>query len=173
MKQNYLRVGQVVRAHGVRGDVKLIPLTDDPARFRAIKTAYLETTAGAYAPVAVSDARIAPEAVLLHIEGVDTVEQAEALKNRYLCVSREDAVKLKKDTYFVVDLIGCDTFDTNGKAYGKLTDVLETGANDVYEINGGTLLVPALKKVLHEVDVEHGRIVFEADVLEEVGCFAD
>ena len=173
MKQNYLRVGQIVRAHGVRGDVKLLPLTDDPARFRAMKTAYLETTAGAYAPVAVSDARIAPDAVLLHIEGVDTVEQAEALKNRYLCASREDAVKLKKDTYFVVDLIGCDTFDTNGKAYGKLTDVLETGANDVYEINGGTLLVPALKKVLHEVDVEHGRIVFEADVLEEVGCFAD
>ena len=78
MKQNYLRVGQIVRAHGVRGDVKLIPLTDDPARFRAIQTAYLETTAGAYAPVAVSDARIAPDAVLLHIEGVDTVEQAEA-----------------------------------------------------------------------------------------------
>lgn len=173
MKQNYLRVGQIVRAHGVRGDVKLLPLTDDPARFRAIKTAYLETTAGAYAPVAVIDARIAPDAVLLHIEGVDTVEQAEALKNRYLCVDRENAVKLQKDTYFVADLIGCDTVDTNGKAYGKLTDVLETGAVDVYEINGGTLLVPALKKVLHEVDVEHGRIVFEADVLEEVGCFAD
>ena len=111
--------------------------------------------------------------MLLHIEGVDTVEQAEALKNRYLCVDRENAVKLQKDTYFVADLIGCDTVDTNGKAYGKLTDVLETGAIDVYEINGGTLLVPALKKVLHEVDVEHGRIVFEADVLEEVGCFAD
>ena len=173
MKQNYLRVGQIVRAHGVRGDVKLIPLTDDPARFRALKTAYLETTAGAYAPVAVSDARIAPDAVLLHIDGVDTVEQAEALKSRYLCVDRENAVRLQKDSYFVVDLIGCDTFDTNGKAYGKLTDVLETGANDVYEIDGGTLLVPALKKVLREVDVEHGRIVFDADVLEEVGCFAD
>ena len=173
MRNDYLRVGQIVRAHGVHGDVKIIPLTDDPARFRQLKTAYLETTAGAYAPVAVSDARIAPDAVLLHIDGVDTVEQAEALKNRYLCVNRENAVKLKKDTYFVVDLIGCDTFDTNGKAYGKLTDVLETGANDVYEIDGGTLLVPALKKVLCEVDVERGRIVFDAKVLEEVGCFAD
>ena len=173
MKNEYLRVGQIVRAHGVRGDVKLIPLTDDPARFRAIKTAYLETTAGAYAPVAVSDARLLPDAVLLHIEGTDTVEQAEALKSRYLCVNRENAVKLKKDTYFVVDLIGCETFDTNGKRYGKLTDVLETGAIDVYEMDNGKLLVPALKKVLHEVDIEHGRIVFNADVLEEVGCFAD
>ena len=101
------------------------------------------------------------------------MERAETLKNVYLCVSRDNAVKLRKDTYFIVDLIGCETFDTNGKAYGKLTDVLETGAHDVYEIDGGKLLVPALKKLLREVDVENGRIVFDADVLEEVGCFAD
>jgi len=173
LKTEYLRVGQIVRAHGVHGDVKVIPLTDDPARFRAMKTAYLETTAGAYAPVAVTGVRFLPDAVVLHVEGSDTVEQAETMKNRYLCVTRDHAVKLRKDTYFVVDLIGCDTFDTNGKAYGKVTDVLETGANDVYEIEGGKLLVPALKKVLREVDVEHGKIIFNADVLEEVGCFAD
>ena len=172
MKSEYLRVGQIVRAHGVHGDVKIIPLTDDPARFRALKTAYLET-AGAYAPVAVTGIRFQPDAVLLHLEGCDTVERAEALKNAYLCVNRSNAVKLKKDTYFVADLIGCDTFDSNGTAYGKLTDVLETGANDVYEIENGKLLVPALKRVLREVDVENGRIVFDAAVLEEVGCFAD
>lgn len=172
MKSEYLRIGQIVRAHGVHGDVKIIPLTDDPARFRALKTAYLET-AGAYAPVAVTGVRFQPGAVLLHLEGCDTVERAEALKNAYLCVNRSNAVKLKKDTYFVADLIGCDTFDSNGTAYGKLTDVLETGANDVYEIENGKLLVPALKRVLREVDVENGRIVFDAAVLEEVGCFAD
>jgi len=173
LKNSYLRVGQIVRAHGVHGDVKIIPLTDDPARFRQLKTAYLETTAGAYAPVAVTSARFMPDAVLLHLEGYDTVEQVEALKNIYLCVSRDNAVKLRKDTYFIVDLIGCDTFDTNGKAYGKVTDVLETGAHDVYEIERGKLLVPALKKLLREVDIENGRIVFDAQVLEEVGCFAD
>ena len=172
MRSEYLRVGQIVRAHGVHGDVKIIPLTDDPARFRALKTAYLET-AGAYAPVAITGVRFQPDAVLLHLSDCDTVERAEALKNSYLCVSRENAIKLQKDTYFVADLIGCDTYDSNGKAYGKLTDVLETGANDVYEIEGGKLLVPALKRVLHEVDVEQGRIVFDAAVLEEVGCFAD
>ncbi len=156
----------------MHGDVKVLPLTDDPARFRTLKTAYLEK-AGAYAPVEITSVRFLPDAVLLHLKGYDTVESTEPLKNVYLCVSRENAVKLRKDTYFVVDLIGCDTFDTNGKAYGKLTDVLETGANDVYEIDGGKLLVPALKKVLHEVDIEHKRIVFDAAVLEEVGCFAD
>ncbi len=173
MRNEYLRVGQIVRAHGVRGDVKILPLTDDPARFRALKTAYLETTAGAYAPVAVTGVRFQPDAVLLHLTGYDTMERAETLKNLYLCVRRENAGKLKKDAYFVADLIGCETFDTNGKAYGKVTDVLETGANDVYEIDGGKLLVPALKKVLSEVDVEHARIVFDAEALEEVGCFAD
>ena len=173
LRNDYLRVGQIVRVHGVHGDVKIIPLTDDPARFRQLKTAYLETTAGAYAPVAVTSARFLPDAVLLHLEGYDSVERAETLKNVYLCVSRDNAVKLRKDTYFIVDLIGCETFDTNGKAYGKLTDVLETGAHDVYEIDGGKLLVPALKKLLREVDVENGRIVLDADVLEEVGCFAD
>ncbi len=173
LKNDYLRVGQIVRSHGVHGDVKIIPLTDDPARFRQLKTAYLETTAGAYAPVAVTSARFLPDAVLLHLEGYDTVERAETLKNVYLCVSRDNAVKLKKDTYFIVDLIGCDTFDTNGKAYGKITDVLETGAHDVYDIEHGKLLVPALKKLLREVDIEQSRIVFDADVLEEVGCFAD
>lgn len=167
-----MRVGQIVRAHGVHGDVKLILLTDDPARFRALKTAYLEQ-AGAYAPVDVENVRVQPDAVLLHIKGWDTVERAQTLKNAYLCVDRANAVRLKKDTYFVADLIGCETFDTNGNAYGKVTDVLETGANDVYEIDGGKLLVPALRRVLHEVDVENARITFEADVLEEVGCFAD
>ena len=173
MKSNYLRVGQIVRAHGVHGDVKVIPLTDDPARFRALKTAYLEITAGAYAPVAVTGARFLPDAVLLHLEGYESVERAETLKSVYLCVSRDQAVKLKKDTYFVDDLIGCDTFDSNGRTFGKVTDVLETGANDVYEIERGKLLVPALKRVLREVDIENARIVFDAEVLEEVGCFAD
>lgn len=172
MRNEFLRVGQIVRTHGVQGDVKLILLTDDPARFRALKTAYLEQ-AGAYAPVGVENVRVQPDAVLLHIDGYDTVEKAQTLKNVYLCVNRTNAVQLKKDTYFIVDLIGCETFDTSGKSYGKVTDVLETGANDVYEIDGGKLLVPALKRVLHEVDIENARITFEADVLEEVGCFAD
>lgn len=172
MKNKYLRVGQIVRAHGVRGDVKVLPLTDDPARYRKLKTAYLER-GGDYLPVALDDVRLQPDAVILHVSGYDTPEKAEQLKNTYLCVDRENAVALDEYTYFVADLIGCETFDTAGKAYGKITDVLETGANDVYEIEHGKLLVPALKRVLAQVDIANGRIVFNADVLEEVGCFAD
>jgi 16S rRNA processing protein RimM len=172
LKNKYLRVGQIVRAHGVHGDVKVLPLTDDPARYRKLKTAYLER-GGDYLPVALDDVRLQPDAVILHVSGYDKPEKAEQLKNAYLCVDRENAVALDEYTYFVADLIGCETFDTNGRAFGKVTDVLETGANDVYEIEHGKLLVPALKRVLAQVDIANGRIVFNADVLEEVGCFAD
>ena len=108
------------------------------------------------------------------ISGVTTREEAEKLRNVYLCVDRAHAAKLPPGRYFVVDLIGCRVSDTEGAEYGLLEDVLETGANDVYLIKGKrTLLVPALKKLLAEVDVENKRIVLHADVLREVGLFED
>ena len=172
MKSNYLRIGRIVRAHGVHGDVKLVPLTDDARRFAKLKDAFVESR-GQYLPVAVSDVRVQPDAVLLHIGGTDTPEDADKLRDRYLCVDRAHAVKLPPDTYFVDDLIGCEVTDTDGNAYGKLTDVLETGANDVYVIDDGKLMVPALRRVLHEVDTDGGRIVLDHAVLGEVGLFAD
>ena len=170
--KEYLRIGQIVRAHGVRGAVKLIPTTDVIERFRGLSEAYLEERSG-YRPVALSDVRLLSNAVVLHISGVETCEQAELLKGRYLCVDRAHAIKLPPDTYFVTDLIGCETSDSDGNTFGKVTDVYETGANDVYEIEKGKLMVPALKRVLLLVDTENKRIVFHADVLKEVGLFAD
>ena len=168
----YYRIGVIVRPHGVHGAVKLDPLTDDTRRFRGLKEAYVEMH-GAYTPVQLCVSSVAPDAVILTIDGYETPEQANALRGAYLAVDRAHAVKLPKDTYFVTDLIGCETFDTDGNAFGKVTNVYETGANDVYEIEHGRLMVPALKRVLHEVDTDSGRIVFDAVVLKEVGLFAD
>lgn len=161
-----------MRAHGARGDVKVLPLTDDTERFRLLTEAFVERR-GQYEPVRVERVRLQPDAALMHIVGVDTPEQTEKLKNAFLCVDRQNAVKLPEGTYFVADLVGCETSDTLGNRFGRVTDVLETGANDVYEIEHGKLMVPALKRVLHEVDTENGRIVFEHEVLKEVGLFAD
>lgn len=172
MSTAYFRIGEIARPHGVHGAVKVNPTTDDSRRFRGLKEAYLELH-GDYVPVQILVSGITENSVIVEIAGYDTPEQANALRGKYLCVDRAHAVKLPKDTYFVADLIGCETFDTAGNAFGKVTDVLETGANDVYEIEKGKLLVPALKRVLHEVDVEEKRIVFRADVLKEVGLFAD
>lgn len=172
MSTAYFRIGEIARPHGVHGAVKVNPTTDNSRRFHGLKEAYLELH-GDYVPVQLCVSGVTPNSVVVEIAGYDTPEQANALRGCYLCVDRAHAVKLPKDTYFIADLIGCETSDTEGNVYGKLTDVFETGANDVYEIEKGKLLVPALKRVLHSVDVEAKRIVFEADVLKEVGLFAD
>ncbi len=172
MSASFYRIGVIVRPHGVHGAVKVEPLTDSSKRFRGLSEAYLELH-GEMRPVQLSVASVAPDAVILTLNGTETPEQANALRGAYICVDRAHRVQLPKDTYFVTDLIGCDTFDTDGNAYGKLTEVYETGANDVYEIAHGKLMVPALKRVLSEVDTDNGRIVFDAAVLKEVGLFAD
>lgn len=172
MSANTLRIGIIVRPHGVNGAVKCNPLTDEPKRFIGMKSAYLELH-GALVPVQLCVHSAQSAAVILSIEGYDTPEKANSLRNVYICVDRAQAIKLPEYTYFVADLVGCDTFDSEGKGYGKLTDVLETGANDVYVIENGKLMVPALKKVLNAVDIEHERIVFNAEVLREVGLFED
>lgn len=172
MSPNTLRIALILRPHGVRGAVKCEPLSDDPKRFIGLKEAYIELH-GALKPVQLCVHSSTNEAVLLTVEGCTTVEQANELRNAYICVDRAKAVKLPKYTYFIADLIGCETFDTEGNSFGRVTDVLQTGANDVYMIENGKLMVPALRKVLQSVDTENGKIVFWADVLREVGFFAD
>ena len=168
----YLRVGFIARPHGLKGAVKLDPLTDDVTRFKGMKEAYLELH-GSHAPVRLSVLSCRPDAVVVHIEGYDTVEDAQTLRGGFLSVDRAHAAQLPEYTYFIADLIGLAVSDTEGRTYGKITDVLSTGANDVYVVDGGKLMVPALRKVIEQVDVQGGRMVFKADVLREVGLFAD
>ena len=167
----YLRVGLIVRPHGLRGDVKLNPDTDDVARFRGMHTAYLELH-GQYTPVRLSVVSAARDAVIVHIEGCDTPEEAQKLRNVFLCVDRENAVKLPEKTWFVEDLIGMRVLDTEGKSYGAITDVYETGANDVYEIEHGALMIPALKKLILSADPAANEMLLDAAVLRETGLFA-
>ena len=169
----HYRIAQILRPHGVKGEVKLYPLTDDPSRFKRLKDCYLER-GGQYEPITVKSAKLAGGAYVVGIEGVEDPEQASKLRDLYICVDKAHAVKLPEDCWFVADLIGCRVSDTEGNALGELIDVLETNANDVYVIQGKKrLLVPALKKLLAEVDTEGKRIVLHADVLTEVGLFED
>ena len=170
---DHFRIAQVLKPHGIKGEVKVYPLTDDLSRFKRLKEAYIER-GGQYEPVNVDGAKNVSDAVVIHIEGIDTPDEAEKLRGLYICVDREHAVKLPKGTYSVADLIGCEVFSTDGETLGRLTDVLETNANDVYVIEGRRhLMVPALKKLLSEVNVESKRIVLDAEVLSEVGLFED
>ena len=172
MRSEYYRIGEIVRPHGVKGDVKLNPSTDDLSRFTGLKDAYLERGTS-FSPVALSHIRLLPAAVVLHIDGIDTPEQAEQLRGAFLCVDRAHTVALPEGTFFISDLIGCRVTDTEGKEYGTVTAVYRTKANDVYEIEDGKLMIPALRKLLYRVDPDENRMVLDADVLREVGLFAD
>ena len=169
------RIGQIVRPHGVTGAVKLLPLTDDVQRFKALSEAYLEQ-GQSLLPVTASDISVQPDAVFLRLCVCATREDADKLRGAYICVDRAHAAKLPEGRWFIKDLIGCTVTDTAGRACGTLTDVLETGANDVYVIrrpDKGTLMIPALKKLLCQVDTQRKRVVLDEAVLAEVGLYED
>lgn len=170
---DYLRIALIARPHGVQGSVKLLPLSEDMNRYHGLKEAYLERN-GQYQHITLSDIGVQPDAVYARLSCCPDRNTAETLRNLYICVDRANAIKLPEGRYFISDIIGCAVTDTEGKQYGKLTDVLETGANDVYVIKGDkTLMVPALKKLLSSVDIQAKAIVLDAAVLEEVGLFED
>ena len=155
MKQ-YLEIGKIVNVHGLRGDVKVVPWCAEPEFLCEFDTLYLGK---AQKPVNVTAARLQKGNVLLHLEGVDTVEAAEQLRNQVLYMDR-DEVELEEGVYFIQDLIGLEVLDADtGKSYGKLSDVMQTGANDVYEIKdetGKTVLIPAIPDVVQETDLDGG-----------------
>lgn len=175
MSMDYFRIGLFLRPHGIKGELKLLPLTDNLKRFTRLSDAFIEAPEGVYQTTVVESARVAAEnSVIIKIKGIDSVESAEKLRDKYLCVDRAHAVKLPAGAYFVKDIIGCEVFSTAGEALGKVIDVYETPSTDVYVVRGEKKLsVPALKKLLTNVDVENRRIVFDSEILAEVGLFED
>ena len=173
----YLRIGVVLRPQGVKGELKVQPLTDDPSRFQRLMEVYIETKTGGHSPAEVTSVSVREDAVYLTLGAVPDRTAAEKLRNAYLCVDRQNAVKLPKDRYFVCDLIGCSVYDSTGKKLGVLDDVMQTGAADVYSVRGETkkqsFLVPALKRLLKTVDVENKRIELDAQVLTQVAVYED
>ncbi len=157
MKQ-YLEIGEIVNVHGLRGEVKVVPWCDDPAFFCTFETLYL---GAAHRPVTVTGARLQKQNVLLSLAGVESIEAAEKLRGEVLYMDR-DEVELEEGVYFIQDLIGLDVLDADtGKLYGTLTDVLQTGANDVYEVKdaeGKAIYLPAIPDVIVETDIEGGRM---------------
>lgn len=172
MKQPYLLLGEIVKPQGIRGEVKVRHYTDDPARFLDLETVY-RREGESWIPVKVLSARLQQEDVFLKLEGTEDRNAAETLRGVQLWVDRAHAVPLSEDRVFIADLLGAKAFDTAGKEIGTLTDVLSPATVDVYvfDVPGGTLMVPALKEVILETDVENGRIVLDEKKLEEVALY--
>lgn len=155
--EDILQVGVITKSHGIRGEVKVFPLTDDVKRFKKLKNAILDTGKDKI-DLEIEGVKFFKQYVILKFKNYDTIESIEKYcgKGLKLCVTRENAVKLKRDEYFIADLIGIKIFDDEDNEIGKLSDVMQTGANDVYVIDmndGRELLLPAIKECVLEVDV--------------------
>ena len=159
--EDLLQVGVITTTHGVRGEVKVFPTTDDPARFKKLKNVILDTGKEKL-ELEIAGVKFFKNMVILKFKGIDDINDVEKYRKKSLYVTRENAVKLKKDEYFIADLIGLSVIrEDNGEVLGKLTDVLQTGANDVYEVkmeDGKEILLPAIRECIKKVDLQKCEI---------------
>lgn len=158
MRKQFLDTGKIVGTHGIRGEVRIDPWCDSPEFLCAFKKLYLDENGETFIEV---KSRPHKHIVLAKIKGVDTIEQAERLRGNIIYINRAD-IQLDEGVNFVQDLLGLEVTDAeSGRVYGKITDVLRTGANDVYEItddSGKKYLAPVIDEVIRETNVDGGYI---------------
>lgn len=159
--EDLLQVGAITQTHGIKGEVKVFPTTDDPNRFKKLKETILDTGKEKIT-LEIESVKFFKQFVILKFKGIDNINDVEKYKGKNLYVTRANAVKLKKDEYFIADLIDIEVFDETDNLLGTLTDVIETGANDVYQIamkDGKEVLIPAIKECILSVDIDARKMV--------------
>ncbi|HIY61290.1 MAG TPA: ribosome maturation factor RimM [Candidatus Eisenbergiella pullistercoris] len=155
-----LQVGVITATHGLKGEVKVFPTTDDPNRFRRLKEVILNTGREERV-LEIEGVKFFKQMVILKFKGLDDIGDVEKFRRGTLSVTRENAVKLKRNEYFIADLIGMRVENEDGSELGTLQDVIATGANDVYDVrlsDGRQVLIPAIRECILSVDVEEGRM---------------
>lgn len=166
----FITIGQIVRAVGIRGEVKVKPLTDDKSRFEDLKVVYISKK-----PYKIARCRFDKDYVFLGLHGVYDRNEAESLKDSYLQIDRVNAVPLEEGSYFIADIEGCKLILDDGEEVGKVTEVSQYGAADVFTVVKDKTVVrfPFLKKMIVKVDVEAGVIIVKKDVFNEVCVYED
>ncbi|ADQ46564.1 16S rRNA processing protein RimM [Caldicellulosiruptor kronotskyensis 2002] len=154
----YLQVGKIVNTFGLKGEVKVIPLTDEVDRFSELEYVLLEDNLST--KLTIERYRVKDNVVIIKFKEISCIDEAQKLKNKYIVIERERAKKLPKDAYFICDIIGLEVYDLDGRKLGRIKDVLKTGSNDVYicdsYIGKKDILIPALKEIVKEVNIEEG-----------------
>ena len=159
--ENLLRVGVITSTHGVRGEVKVFPTTDDMNRFKKLKTVILDT-GKEHKTLNIESVKFFKNMVILKFKGFDNINDVEMWRQKDLLITRDQAVKLSPDENFIVDLIGLTVITDEGEKLGVMKDVLQTGANDVYIVKmaeGKEVLLPAIKDCILNVDLEKGEML--------------
>lgn len=159
-KNDELQVGVITQTHGIRGEVKVFPTTDDANRFKKLKEVTLDTGKERIS-LEIEGVKFFKQFVILKFKGYDSINDVEKYRQGKLLVTRDKAVKLQKDEYFVADMIGMQVVTDAGEVFGTLKEVLATGANDVYVVtreDASEVLLPAIKECIRKVDMD-GRVM--------------
>lgn len=158
--EKFLQVGVISSTHGIKGEVKVFPTTDDVNRFKRLKEVHLDTGKEQII-LHPESVKFFKQFVILKFKEFNSINDIEAYKGKSLFVDREHAVRLRKDEFFIADLIGLSVETDEGEDFGIMKDVMQTGANDVYIVertNGDEVLLPAIKECVKEIDIENGKI---------------
>ena len=155
-------IGKIVKPVGIKGEVKILPLTDNVSRFKNLKYLFVENNL-----VNIEKMSIRTDFAVAKIEGVDTPQQAEMLREKLVYVDRKDAVKLKQNQYFIVDLIDCDLVKQDGTLFGKITDTENFGAGDiiVFEHENKEFRAPFVSQFFGEVDTGNKKVIVLDDLM--------
>ena len=159
--EKYLEIGQIVNTFGIKGQVKVVPFTDDINRFDELKEIFVEKK-NELKLFQIEQVSYSKNMVILKLKGIENPEEAEKLRNCYLKIDRKNAKKLPEGTYFIADLIGLEVYTDEDILLGKLEDIYNTGSSDIYVIKndvGKQILLPAIKEVLKQVDLENKKII--------------
>jgi 16S rRNA processing protein RimM len=153
--EDLLQIGVITSTHGIKGEVKVFPTTDDNNRFKKLKDCFVEYK-NEMLPMKAKGCKFFKNMVILHFEGMDDINEVEKYKQCKLYVDREHAVPLEEDEYFMTDLIGMQVVTDEGRQLGNLQEIIPTGANDVYVVvdeDKKELLLPAIKECILSVDM--------------------
>ncbi len=160
MMTNLIAVGKIVAPHGVRGDLRIMPLTDFPDRFESLNSVLLDEQTS----LTIEQVKYHKHYVLLKFKGYDSRNEIDCLRGKILYITRDKLMPLPEGRYYHFDLIGLEVFTEEERYLGKLTDIIETGSNDVYVTELGQagakpLLIPALKKVVKKIDLTNRKMI--------------
>ena len=170
--KKFLMIGQIVKPQSVRGEIKVLPLTDDPERYLDLEYVFLDEKGETQ--LEVTGARIREGFAYITLDGITDRDQVERMRNMFLYIDRANAAPLPEGRYYVADLIGMTVETDQGEQLGKLVDVMQAGGNDVYEVKGKRVFrFPAIKKVLTNVDIEAEKMTLDGETLKQIAVYDD
>lgn len=161
--EEYLEIGQIVNTNGLKGMLKIKPFTDDLTRFEDLEYIYIQK-GQELIEKNIEQVKYVKNMVLLKLEGIDSIEEAEEYRNLYIKINKEDIGDLQEGEYLIADMLECNVYTEENELLGKMVDIFNTGSNDIYVVKteeGKEILLPAIKDVVKEIDIQEKKIIIK------------